>query len=229
MPQALLTLLIWASQPQSVPINRPLSLQKEVKAVFASLARSARDAIIRRRAAAYGVGLDQASLEAVISAERVNELAATQWTRRPGGDSLSLTAACLDAFKVSARILGLKLQNDDAGAKVAADYYFNVAFMNWGLFLRKERRFVIIRDYPFFRRVVAGGEEWMEELCARVYLRGGNDYPLIWDGGEQRYDNYLRHVEAYALSYWEMGRDVDYSGPEVVSHQASWYRKRAFS
>jgi hypothetical protein len=207
-------------QPAPINSDKPLlSLQKEVKATFASLAHSAREAIIKRRAAAHGLELDHASLEATISAKRVNELAVTQWPKRPGGECISLTAARLDAFNVSARILGLKLKNYDAGAEIAADYYFNVAFLNWGLFLRKERRFLIIRDYPFFRRVVAGGEEWMEELCARVYLRGGNDYPLIWEGHEQQYHNYLRHAEAYALSSWEAGRDVD----------SSWYRKRIFS
>jgi hypothetical protein len=209
--------------------------QIKAKATFASLAHAARAAIIGQRAAEYSLALDETALETVVSTERVNELADTQWTRRPGGETVSLTAACLDAYDRSAGLLSLKLKNlsipghMEIGGRIAADYYFNLAFLNWGLFLRRERRLVVVRDYPFFRRVVAGGEEWMEELCARVHLRSGGGYPLRWEGGEARFDNYLRHIEAFALSSWGAGRDVDYSGPDIAFNRASWFRKRSLT
>jgi 2-polyprenyl-3-methyl-5-hydroxy-6-metoxy-1,4-benzoquinol methylase len=212
------------SIPQIVNYDRH-KLRNTVNGTFYQLVKDAVTMIVSRK---YSVVKNEVpnerQLSAIILPNHIDQLVTSQIVRNLNSEAIRLTGNCAKAMSESIRSLELLFSQYQAheAREIARAYYYNIAFLKWALFARDERRLIVIRDYPFFRRVTGGGLRWIEEMEARLELRdkmftGERDWHH-----QARVENYLRYVSAYVLGHWQQGWDLDYSGPRSRKPEGSW-------
>jgi len=199
------------------------ALRNSVKGFYDYLVRAAVRLIVGRRYTEFkGEDLSDDELAYIIKPQHLDELTTSLVVRNLNAEAIRLTAKCQEAMNESQHALNLMLRNADQARAIAADYYFNISFLKWALFARDERRLVVIRDYPFLRRVTGGGVQWIDELASRLELRDRMVTAARDKSHPARVDNYFRHVTAYVLEHWHRGWDLDYSGPHGHKKEGAW-------
>lgn len=113
------------------------------------------------------------------------------------------------------------------------DFYYNISFLQWSIFRADSKSFIVVRDYPFLRRIIGGGDDWLYEIALRGELYNSVLKERHRIKGQtvkdprfriQRLQNYLSYLESYVIGHWSMGLDVDYCGSHRLnsSSPASW-------
>jgi 2-polyprenyl-3-methyl-5-hydroxy-6-metoxy-1,4-benzoquinol methylase len=200
-------------------------LRNMINGFYEQLVRAAVGLIVGNRFAAIeGTNLSERQLATVIQQSHIDQLITSQVVRNLSAEAIRLTANCHRAMIESENSLDILFRHKEPkqARKIAVDYYYNIAFLKWGLFSRDERRLVIVRDYQFFRRVTGGGIQWIDELEARLELRARLvKEPRDWNH-LARVENYFHYATAYVLGHWRQGWDLDYSGPRSRKPEGSW-------
>jgi hypothetical protein len=200
----------------SIPqIEDSYQLRNTAKGSFDQLVRSAVGTIVGRQISRVKNRIfSDLTLATIVRETHIDQLVTSQVVRNLSAGAIRLTASCTDAMLESENTLYVLLGDQGEARKIARSYYYNIAFLKWGLFARDERRLIVIRDYQFFRRVTGGGLQWIDELEARLELRS-----LMMNRAQDwrnlaRVENYFHYVSAYVRGHWARGWDLDYSGPE---------------
>jgi SAM-dependent methyltransferase len=181
-----------------------------------TLLRAARRLLIAEPMRGGDPAGDEERARKIVPDDVIMRLARQQVVRNMDAAKISLT----QEFEKELKESEWQCKDQKVDPLTAYTFYYNTAFMKWGMLKRDQYTFLVIRDYHFLRRVATGdANHWVKELVARASLRSDRR-----DGSPNRFLAYMAHWEAYAKGHWQRGYDLDYSGPQESRAIGLWRR-----
>lgn len=216
------------------------NMRNEFGNLCSKIFREGVDTIIRNRLYKdEGIQLTREQLERIVNGGQLHKIDLLHEDRikslvKTDKDVMYVRRSLRALISESQKELRGIVSNPEIADNAVLTYYYNIAFIHWSVINAKEKCFLVIRDYPFLRRVTGGGEGWLVELAARTEL-----YGHVLDERHRRIDeevtskepafrlerarDYIGHFKSYVLGHWNSGIDVDYSGAHRVGDVASWW------